>query len=99
MGLCAGIVRLEITTNPVELWASPSSRSRIEKDYFDRRFEPFYRTEMIIITAKGLPNVVRQTSEGQTEEFGPVFQKDFLYSMLDLQDHIAYKVSQGQANA
>lgn len=42
-----GIRFLEITTDPVELWASPESRSRIEKDYFDEHFEPFYRTGQV----------------------------------------------------
>lgn len=42
-----GIKYLRITTDPVELWASPSSRSRIEKEYYDSHFQPFYRTEQV----------------------------------------------------
>lgn len=52
-----GILFLKITTDPVELWASPDSQSRREKTYFDRNFEPFYRTEQIIVTSVDLPNV------------------------------------------
>lgn len=52
-----GIKYIHVTTDPVELWAAPQSRSRIEKEYFDQHFEPFYRTEQIIITSIGLPNV------------------------------------------
>jgi len=48
---------MKVTTDPVELWASPHSRSRIEREYFDKHFEPFYRNEQIIITSVGLPNV------------------------------------------
>ena len=48
---------MKVTTDPVELWASPHSRSRVEREYFDKHFEPFYRNEQIIITSKGLPNV------------------------------------------
>eukprot|EP00088_Acartia_fossae_P051296 TRINITY_DN57623_c0_g1_i1.p1 TRINITY_DN57623_c0_g1~~TRINITY_DN57623_c0_g1_i1.p1 ORF type:complete len:248 (-),score=45.41 TRINITY_DN57623_c0_g1_i1:30-728(-) len=33
-GLSIGMVKLEVTTDPIELWASPQSRSRIEKDFF-----------------------------------------------------------------
>lgn len=40
---------MEITTDPVELWAAPHSRSRIEKDFFDDTFGPFYRTAQIFI--------------------------------------------------
>lgn len=42
-----GIKYLKITTDPVELWAAPNSRSRIEKDFFDKNFEPFYRIEQV----------------------------------------------------
>lgn len=52
-----GIKYMHVTTDPVELWASPNSRSRVEKEYFDSHFEPFYRTEQIIISAIGLPDV------------------------------------------
>lgn len=63
IGLCVvivlgqGILYLHLTTDPVELWASPSSRCRQEKTYFDTHFEPFYRTEQIIIHPVGLQNV------------------------------------------
>lgn len=63
IGLCVvvvmsqGILYLHLTTDPVELWASPSSRCRQEKAYFDTHFEPFYRTEQVIIHPVGLPNV------------------------------------------
>lgn len=42
-----GIKYLKITTDPVELWAAPNSRSRIEREFFDRNFEPFYRIEQV----------------------------------------------------
>ena len=53
----AGMSQMIITTDPVELWAGPNSRSRIEKDFFDSNFRPFYRTEMVIIKAKNLDTV------------------------------------------
>jgi len=55
--LLQGVFVLEITTDPVQLWASPISRSRLEKDYFDSRFRPFYRTEQIFFKAVGMENV------------------------------------------
>ena len=57
VGLSFGVVKLKVTTDPIELWASPTSRSRVEKDYFDQNFGPFYRTEMLIIRAKDLEPV------------------------------------------
>ena len=55
--LAVGMVNMIITTDPVELWAAPTSRSRIEKDFFDSNFRPFYRTEMVIVKAKNLDTV------------------------------------------
>lgn len=52
-----GAFQLIVTTNPVEIWASPSSRARIEKDFFESHFAPFYRTEQIFIKAVGLDRV------------------------------------------
>lgn len=43
VGLGFGVKFMIVTTNPVELWASPNSRSRVEREYFDSHFEPFYR--------------------------------------------------------
>lgn len=55
--LCTGIQWLKVTTDPIELWASPTSRSRIERDFFGSTFRPFYRTQQIIIRARNLKNV------------------------------------------
>lgn len=85
--LSCGIVFLKVTTDPVELWASPTSRSRMEKDFFDENFAPFYRTEQIIITAKNLPTIPYAN-----ETFGPILNKRFIYAMLDLQERIINEV-------
>ncbi|XP_076243132.1 Niemann-Pick type C-1a isoform X2 [Calliopsis andreniformis] len=87
VGLGHGIKYIHVTTDPVELWAAPESRSRIERKYFDEHFEPFYRTEQIIITSKGLPNIVHNTSNGPIT-FGPVFNDTFLKTVLKLQEGI-----------
>lgn len=95
-GLACGIVYLDITTDPVELWASPTSRSRLEKVYFDENFSPFYRTEQIIVTAKGLSEVSYRpsnNSEEDAETYGPIFNKEFMYALLDLQERILNDVS------
>lgn len=55
--LCVGILFLQITTDPVDLWAAPNSRARIEKDYYDESFEPFYRTAQIFIRPVGFESV------------------------------------------
>lgn len=52
IGLGYGATKLKIVTDPVELWSAPNSRARVEKDYFDSRFGPFYRTEQIFFKPK-----------------------------------------------
>lgn len=87
IGLAHGVKYLKITTDPVELWASPSSRSRVEKEYYDSHFEPFYRNEQIIIRTVGLPEIHHETSNGLLE-FGPVFNDTFLKAVFELQEAI-----------
>ncbi|XP_015437411.1 PREDICTED: Niemann-Pick C1 protein isoform X1 [Dufourea novaeangliae] len=82
-----GIKYIHVTTDPVELWAAPQSRSRVEREYFDQHFEPFYRTEQIIITSAGLSNIVHETTNGPIT-FGPVFNDTFLRTIYQLQEGI-----------
>ncbi|XP_005183450.1 NPC intracellular cholesterol transporter 1 isoform X3 [Musca domestica] len=85
--LGSGIKFLHVTTDPVELWASPQSRSRVEREFFDSNFQPFYRLEQIIIKAVDLPDIVHNTSNGPLQ-FGPVFDKQFLIDVYNLQEDI-----------
>ncbi|XP_029162853.1 NPC intracellular cholesterol transporter 1 isoform X4 [Nylanderia fulva] len=87
VALAHGIKYMQVTTDPVELWASPHSRSRVEREYFDKHFEPFYRNEQIIITSIGLPNIVHNTTNGPIV-FGPVFNDTFLKTVFELQEGI-----------
>lgn len=75
---------VELVSNPVLLWASPTSQSRMEKDYFDAHFGPFYRAEQIFIKAVNLSEISHEMPQG-TVTFGPVFDKDFLLEVRDLQ--------------
>jgi len=36
--LAGGIIRNQVTTDPVKLWSSPQSTARVQKDYFDSHF-------------------------------------------------------------
>lgn len=77
----------QVTTDPVELWASPTSRSRVEKEFFDSHFDPFYRNEQIIIRARNLSSILHPTSVGNIT-FGPAFNDTFLKEVLNLQEQI-----------
>ncbi|KAK6628499.1 hypothetical protein RUM43_002314 [Polyplax serrata] len=93
VGLAYGIMFVKVTTDPIELWANPTSRSRVEKEYYDSHFRPFYRTQQVIIHAVGLPNITHNTSTGLMQ-FGPVFNASFLKEVYELQSAIR-KLSAG----
>ncbi|XP_071955334.1 NPC intracellular cholesterol transporter 1-like [Antedon mediterranea] len=88
-GAGIGIRQFIVITDPVELWSPPKSQSRLEKNYFDDNFGPFYRTEQLIITAPSFHAKPYETYQGETIPFGPVLQKEILHQVLDLQDSIA----------
>ncbi|XP_070533114.1 NPC intracellular cholesterol transporter 1-like [Ptychodera flava] len=88
---CVGVMYLEITTNPVELWSAPTSQARLEKNYFDEKFGPFYRTEQLIITSPNHNWTTYSTYPyGDVIPFGPVLSKDILHQVLDLQLQIEH---------
>ncbi|KAK7470894.1 niemann-Pick type C-related protein 1 [Stygiomarasmius scandens] len=45
-----GWKEFEVETDPVRLWVSPTSESKLQKEYFDEHFGPFYRPQQIFIT-------------------------------------------------
>ncbi|GJJ07483.1 hypothetical protein Clacol_001685 [Clathrus columnatus] len=51
VGLCnIGWKQFEVESDPVRLWVGPASESKLQKEYFDEHFGPFYRTEQIFVT-------------------------------------------------
>lgn len=52
-----GTIFMEVTTDPIELWSAKVSRARREKDYFDEKFGPFYRTTQIFLRPSDTENV------------------------------------------
>ncbi|KAK0066303.1 Niemann-Pick C1 protein [Biomphalaria pfeifferi] len=86
--LTAGAVFFTVTTDPVKLWSSPDSRARLEKNYFDSHFVPFYRTEQLIISRPDNDSIVTWKNKNYTN----LFDLSFLHEILDLQLAIA-KVS------
>ena len=66
-----GLMNYQITTDPVELWSSPSSQARQEKEYFDGNFGKFFRTEQMIFS-------VDQVLQSDPEKL-PVTMEDLWY--------------------
>ncbi|XP_067640967.1 NPC intracellular cholesterol transporter 1 homolog 1b [Eurosta solidaginis] len=86
-GLGYGIKYLNVTTDPIELWAGEDSRSRLEKDYFDEHFGPFYRTNQMFLKPLNQNIFTHNTSNGMLI-FGPAYEKSFLKEVFKLQSQI-----------
>ncbi|PIK50061.1 putative niemann-Pick C1 protein-like [Apostichopus japonicus] len=82
-----GLFKMVIITDPVELW-SPGSRARLEKEYFDETFVPFYRTEQVLIMAPNKESHIYETYLEGNQTFGPVIDIDILSEVLDFQLHL-----------
>ena len=46
-----GWKNFQVEKNPVRLWVAPDSESKIQKEYFDEHFGPFYRPQQVFITS------------------------------------------------
>ncbi|XP_013786239.1 Niemann-Pick C1 protein-like [Limulus polyphemus] len=81
------VFKFEVTTNPVDLWVSHSSKARQDMEYFNKHFGPFYRVEQIIITPSNNESFVAEVNKDGLANYtwGPVFRRDFLLEVLNLQ--------------
>nr|WHI98180.1 Niemann-Pick C1 protein b [Chilo suppressalis] len=77
-----GFVRLNITSNPIELWSAPESRSRQELDYFNTRFGPFYRASQVFLRVK------LNSFERNNITYGPAFRLEAIQELIKLEDAI-----------
>ncbi|KAM7125801.1 NPC intracellular cholesterol transporter 1 isoform 2-T2 [Molossus nigricans] len=85
----SGLVFVQVTTNPVDLWSAPSSQARLEKEYFDTHFGPFFRTEQLIIRAPHTDmHIYHPYPSGSDVPFGAPLNKQILHQVLDLQTAI-----------
>ncbi|KAH7930031.1 multidrug efflux transporter AcrB transmembrane domain-containing protein [Leucogyrophana mollusca] len=57
-----GWKQFEIETDPVRLWVAPDSESKLQKEFFDEHFGPFYRAEQIFVTAAPLEPIEISTN-------------------------------------
>lgn len=78
-----GVLNLNLTTNPIELWSAPESRSRQHLDYYNSRFGPFYRTSQVYLRMGGLePFTVDNVT------YGPAFRIEAVRELVKLEDAI-----------
>ncbi|CAK1543065.1 unnamed protein product [Leptosia nina] len=78
-----GLAQLQLTSNPLELWSDPNSVSRINLNYFNSRFGPFYRAAQIYLTMKGL-----EPFQVGNKTYGPAFRVEAIEELIKLEDAI-----------
>lgn len=88
VALSSGIVFIQLTTEPIELWSSPDSRARQEKDFYDQNFGPFFRTNQVILTAKGRSNYTYDSLILGKKNFNGILSMDVLEELLMLQSEL-----------
>ncbi|KAL7827292.1 hypothetical protein SRHO_G00330100 [Serrasalmus rhombeus] len=83
-----GLMNMQLTTDPVQLWSAPNSRARREKDFHDENFAPFFRTNQLILTAPGRPSYIYDSLLFGTTNFSGLISKDLISQLLELQQRI-----------
>uniref|UniRef100_A0A1E1WQJ6 SSD domain-containing protein n=1 Tax=Pectinophora gossypiella TaxID=13191 RepID=A0A1E1WQJ6_PECGO len=78
-----GVIRLNVSSNPIELWSAPDSRSRADLNYYNSRFGPFYRASQVFLRFTGLTSF---THNNQT--FGPAFRIEAVHELIRLETAI-----------
>lgn len=85
---CVGLTKLEILTDPVNLWSQSNSQAHQEKTYFESTFGPFYRIEQVIVYPANGSRPWIPFNGDKDKTLSSVFQLDFLMSALKLQKSI-----------
>uniref|UniRef100_A0A8C7GSY5 NPC1 like intracellular cholesterol transporter 1 n=1 Tax=Oncorhynchus kisutch TaxID=8019 RepID=A0A8C7GSY5_ONCKI len=85
-----GLMHIELTTDPVQLWSAPNSRARMEKDFHDKHFDPFFRTNQMILTAPGRPGHFYDSLLFGKQNFSGIIAKDLILELLKLQRKIQF---------
>uniref|UniRef100_A0A3B3YZ81 SSD domain-containing protein n=1 Tax=Poecilia mexicana TaxID=48701 RepID=A0A3B3YZ81_9TELE len=83
-----GLKSIKLTTDPVELWSAPNSRARQEKDFHDKHFTPFFRTNQLILTAPGRKGHLYDSLLFGKQNFSGLISKSLILELLDLQRRI-----------
>ena len=87
--LSCGFLYFDVITDPIELWSPKTSETRINKNYYDTHFRPFYRTTQVIIRPANQSSWAHQVFPNDPVVYGPALVKEFLHEALKLQNDIS----------
>lgn len=79
--LSLGLLNFTVISDPVELWSSPESVSRQQREFYNEKFNPFFRVQQVII--KNVDN-----SDRADPDFSNLFNYEFMQEAMRLQQKI-----------
>ncbi|XP_004676600.1 PREDICTED: Niemann-Pick C1-like protein 1 [Condylura cristata] len=88
VSLAGGLAFMKLTTDPVELWSAPNSQARQEKEFHDKHFGPFFRTNQVILTAPGRTTYTYDSLQLGPKNFTGILATDLLVELLELQERL-----------
>jgi Niemann-Pick C1 protein len=77
-----------VETDPVRLWVAPDSESKIQKEYFDEHFGPFFRPEQIFVTSTPTASTEPTTDIIPLHSKSPVLSWEHLKYWFDIEAEI-----------
>lgn len=90
LACCGGFYFFSVITDPVELWSPEDSQTRVNKNYYDSHFRPFYRTTQIIIRPTNQTQWTHTTfDDSDGTLYGAAFELEFLLQVLKLQNMVS----------
>jgi Niemann-Pick C1 protein len=85
-----GFYYFSVITDPVELWSPVDSETRLNKNYYDTHFRPFYRTTQLIIRPTNTTPWMHQLPyDTDPRQYSSALDLQFLHQVLDLQNKIS----------
>uniref|UniRef100_A0A8D2IHB5 NPC1 like intracellular cholesterol transporter 1 n=1 Tax=Urocitellus parryii TaxID=9999 RepID=A0A8D2IHB5_UROPR len=90
VALTTGMMFLELTTDPVELWSATKSQVRKEKAFHDQHFGPFFRTNQVFLTAPNRSSYRYDSLLLGPKNFSGILSLDLLLEVLDLQERLRH---------
>ena len=89
-GACmGGFYFFDVITDPVELWSPKDSFTRLNKDYYDTHFRPFYRTTQMIVRPTNQTPWTHSIFGQNDVQYSSTFDQNFLLQVLDLQNKVS----------
>ena len=87
--MMGGLYFFDVITDPVELWSPSDSATRLNKNFYDTHFRPFYRTTQLIVRPTKQEPWTHSIFGINDVQYSSTFELDFLLEVLKLQNQVS----------